>query len=146
MPINPTVGAAMIPVAGDLLKSFTAPGPAGGATDYLRDLQRGHGYGTQEVSPMQIANSYRAGFNALQGQEQRDQGGAETSAAGQAASLGVQNPYAWINHAKAQVGNQYAGQYGNLAAEQARNAVSQLAQNYAARRASRLALIQAGGR
>ena len=70
-------------------------------------------------------NAYGVANQALQGQYGRDLGSAMSSAGGQASAYGATNPYAWIQHAKGQVGNNYAGQFGNLATGQAQ----QLAKN-----------------
>lgn len=55
--------------------------------------------------------------NYLQGNYQRDLGQAARAGGAESAAYGGTNPYAFIEHAKANVGNQYANAFANLPLE-----------------------------
>lgn len=143
-----------IPLIGaEIIKGVTAPSPtsgspinltAPGANAFLADLMAGKGFGTGQVSPQDIANSFNSTNAALAGEQARQMGGAASGAAGEAAAYGADNPFAWIEHAKGQVGQQFAGQFGNLAAARAAAEVAQKRANAESDRAIRAQLVSMG--
>jgi len=98
-PAAGAVAAAAVPGAMSIIQGLLAPGANSGTREGASNFLSQMGQGTSAVGDV---------MNALRSQEKRDMSGAATSAAGQAGSLGVANPYAWIEHAKGQVANQYA--------------------------------------
>jgi len=151
----PTELLGVIPaLLGDIVGGATAPSPTagspinltrGGASEFLRDLQAGKGFGTSQVDPNDVAGSYDAANRVLQGNEQRRMATAASGAAGQAAAAGADNPFAWIEHAKGQVGQDFAGQFGGLSAARAMAQIAQQRANADANRESRMQLIGMGG-
>lgn len=144
MPVAPAIGAAGITAGSSILSGLLAPGPMSGtkrgASDFLSQLMSGQG-GFGSVRPGDVNAAYGTANNALQGNYGRAMGMAGQGAGAQAGAFGATNPYAWIQHAQGQVGNQFANQFGGLASQQAMSQLQRLFQD----QQTRTQLIGMGG-